>query len=1071
MLLSDVSVTRPVLAAVMSLLLVAFGLVAFDRLPLREYPDIDPPVVSIDTTYPGAAASVVETRVTEVIEERIAGVEGVEFIESSSEDGRSRITVEFGIDRDVNEAANDIRDRVSGVLGNLPDEADPPEIQKASADDDVILWLNLVSDRMSGLELSDYARRFLVDRFSAIDGVARIRVGGALDYAMRIWLDREKLAAYRLTVADVEDALRTQNVELPAGSIESRERQFSLRLTRDYATPDDFRKLVIGRGLDGYLVRLGDIARVEKGAVEDRVTFRGNGVPMVGIGTVKQSQANTLDVTRAVKAEAARLAPGLPEGMAFRDSYDSSVFIESAISEVYKTLGIAILLVIVVIWLFLGSARAMLVPAVTVPVSLVATFIVLYALGFSINLLTLLALVLVIGIVVDDAIVVLENVHRRLDEGETPLVAAYRGTRQVGFAIVATTLVLIAVFVPITFLEGDLGRLFSEFAITMAAAVTFSSLVALTLSPMLASKVLQRTEREGRIARSMARLERRMREGYGRALDSALRRPAIVIASFVLVLALAAGVFRTVPSEYVPREDRGAFFVIIEGPEGASYDYMEAYVAEIERRLMPLVESGEVKRLLMRTPLGFGGAIETFNDGIAVLLLEDWGQRRSGWDLIEDVRERVSDLPGVRAFPIMRGGFGRGRGKPVQFVIGGGSYEDLSAWRDTMLAQIEAQGLGLTDVNSDYDETKPQFRISVDRDRAADLSISVDTIGRTLETMLGSRRVTTFIDDGEEYDVIVEGERDSQRTPDSIDNIYVRSGRSDPLIPLASLVTLEETAASPALNRYNRVRAITIDAGLAEGTTLGEALDDLRGLAREHLPESALIDYKGESRDFRRAGSSLGFVFVLGIVVVFLVLAAQFESFVHPLVIMLTVPMAVAGGLIGLYLTGASLNVYTQIGLIMLVGLAAKNGILIVEFANQLRDQGSEFTEALTEAAKTRLRPILMTAITTIAGTVPLLLASGAGAETRVQIGTVVFSGVIVATLLTLFVVPVSYNLLCRNTGSPGDVSRRLDQEMEDAPERPLAQLVALPAAEQPAPDPGDAPEQTRRSEPRPGKR
>jgi multidrug efflux pump len=544
------------------------------------------------------------------------------------------------------------------------------------------------------------------------------------------------------------------------------------------------------------------------------------------------------------------------------------------------------------------------------------------------------------------------------------------------------------------------------------------------------------------------RLEGRVRDGYGRALAAALRRPAVVIASFVVVLIGALVIFRAVPSEYVPREDRGAFFVIIEGPEGASYDYMDTYVTEIERRLLPLVESGEVKRLLMRTPLGFGGAIESFNDGIAILVLEDWGQRRSGWDIIEDVRARVADLPGVRAFPIMRGGFGRGRGKPVQFVLGGGSYEELSAWRDTMLAQIEAEGLPLTDVNSDYDETKPQFRIAVDRDRAGDLGISVVTVGTTLETMLGSRRVTTFIDDGEEYDVIVEGERDSQRTPDSVQNIYVRSERADELIPLASLVTLEETAASPTLNRYNRVRAITLDAGVADGATLGEALEDLHRLAREHLPESALIDYKGESRDFQRAGGSLGFVFVLGIVVVFLVLAAQFESFVHPFVIMLTVPMAVAGGLLGLYVTGASLNVYTQIGLIMLVGLAAKNGILIVEFANQLRDEGREFTDALTAAAKTRLRPIVMTAITTAAGAMPLILASGAGAESRIQIGTVVFAGVLGATFLTIFVVPVAYHLLCRGTGSPGDVSRRLEREMHP-PQRSVAQLV-------PAPDSGE---------------
>jgi len=1005
---------------------VAFGLVAFERLPLREYPDIDPPVVSVDTVYPGAAAHVVETRITEVIEERIAGVEGIELIESSSQDGRSRITVEFGIDRNVNEAANDIRDRVSGILDDLPEEADPPEIQKASADDDVIMWLNLVSDRMSVLELTDYAERYLVDRFSALDRVARVRVGGGLTYAMRIWLDRVALAAQRLTVADVEEALRSQNVELPAGSIESRERQFTLRLDRGYHTPEDFRKLVIRRGEDGHLVRLGDVARVEKGAVEDRVRFRGNGVPMVGIGTIKQSQANTLEVVRAVKAEAERIAPSLPEGMAFRQSYDSSVFIEGAIAEVYKTLGIAILLVIAVIWLFLGSARALLVPAVTVPVSLVSSFLVLYVLGFSINLLTLLALVLAIGLVVDDAIVVLENVHRRLDAGETPLVAAFRGTRQVGFAVVATTLVLIAVFVPITFLEGDLGRLFTEFALGIAGAVAFSSLVALSLSPMLASKVLRATAREGRIARFMAALEERMCDRYGRGLAAVLRHPLPVVLAFVGILVGAWALFRSVPAEYVPAEDRGAFFLIVEGPEGASYAYMDAYMAEIEERLLPLVERGEVERLLIRTPLGFGGAIESFNDGIAIVLLTDWAERRSAWDIIADVRERVADLPGVRTFPIMRSGLGGGRGKPVQFVLGGGTYEDLAAWRDVLLQEIERRDLGLTDLDTDYEQTKPQIRIALDRDRAGDLGVPVATVGRTLETLLGSRRVTTYMDDGEEYDVLLEGERDAQRTPESVENVYVRSQRTGELIPLASLVRMEETAVSPSLNRFNRLRAITLEAGLAPGTTLGEALDALRDLAREHLPEGVQIDYKGESRDFETAGRSMTFVFVLGLVVVFLVLAAQFESFVHPLVILGTVPLAMAGGLLGLALTGGSLNIYTQIGLIMLVGLAAKNGILIVEFANQLRDEGRPFDEALQEAAKTRLRPILMTAITTAAGAVPLLLSAGAGAETRVQIGTVVFSGVLAATLLTLFVVPVAYSLLCRRTGSPGDVRRRL---------------------------------------------
>jgi len=1029
MVLSDVAVTRPVFATVVSLLLTLFGIVAFFDLPLREYPDIDPPVVSIDTVYPGAAANVVETRITELIEDRIAGVEGIKFIESISEDGRSRVTIEFEVSRDVDAAANDIRDRVAGVLDDLPDEADPPDIQKADTNDDVIMWLNLVSDRMNVLELTDYARRYLVDRFSALDGVARVRVGGGLEYAMRVWLDRTALAARGITVNDVEDALRAENVELPAGSIESSARQFTVRVERSFRTPEDFGQLVLGQGGDGYLVRLGDVARVEKGAAEDRLFFRGNAVPMVGIGVIKQSQANTLAVTRAARDEAAKLNETLPEGLEIKQSYDTSVFIDGAITEVYKTLGIAIVLVVLVIFVFLANVRATLVPAVTVPVSLISTFMVLDFLGFSINLLTLLALVLAIGLVVDDAIVVLENVHRRIEEGETPLVAAYNGTRQVSFAVIATTVVLISVFVPITFLEGDVGRLFSEFALTMAAAVGFSSLVALTLSPVIASKVLRPHAREPRLAQAVDRALTSVQTGYARALRGTLRRPVIVGGVFIVLLGGAAWLFQEIPGEYAPKEDRGAFFLLVDGPEGASYEYMVEYMDEIERRMMPLVENGEVTRLLVRAPRQFGN-IETFNSGIVIVVLSDWAERRSGWAIMDDVRERVSGLPGVRAFPVMRQGFGARLRKPVQFVIGGGTYEELTEWRDILLDAIEEDNPGLVGVDHDYKETKPQLRVVIDRDRAGDLGVRIGDIGRTLETILGSRRVTTYIEAGEEYDVVLEGERDAQRTPSDIQNIYVRSDRSGALIPLSNLVTLEEFADSRTLNRYNRLRAITIEANLADGYTLDEALTYLEGLVAERLPAAAIIDYKGESRDFREAGSSMVFVFVLGVLVVFLVLAAQFESFVHPLVIMLTVPLAMAGALLGLYLSGGTLNIYTQIGLIVLVGLAAKNGILIVEFANQLRDGGMTFDDAIIEASRIRLRPILMTGLTTAAGAIPLIVSFGAGAETRTVIGIVVFSGVLAATVFTIFVVPVAYSLLARKTAPTGDTRRRLEREM-----------------------------------------
>ncbi len=1031
MMLSDVSITRPVLATVLSLLLVAFGVVAFDRLPLREYPDIDPPVVSIETVYPGAAANVVETRITQLIEDRIAGVEGIRTVESISEDGRSAITIEFSIDRDIDGAANDIRDRVSAVLDQLPVEAEPPNIQKVDSNEDVIMWLNLVSDRMSVPELTDYASRYLVDRFSVLDGVARIRVGGSQVYAMRVWLDRNELAARALTVADVEAALRAENLELPAGSIESVDRQFSVRMNRTFNAPDDFARLVLSRGTDGHLVRLGDVGRVERGAEETRTFFRGNGVPMVGIGVVKQSTANTVAVADAAKAEAARINPTLPEGMEIKQSFDSSVFVKDAVKEVYKTLAIAIALVILVIFLFLGSVRATLVPAVTVPVSIVATFTILLALGFSVNILTLLALVLAIGLVVDDAIVVLENIHRRMEDyGETRLVAAYRGTRQVGFAVIATTVVLIAVFVPIAFLQGDVGRLFAEFALTMAAAVAFSSFVALSLSPMLASQILPQSHRRSSLSHGVDWAFQWVRRGYGALLRVLLHQPWIVVLGFLGTLGAAIWLFEQIPQEYAPKEDRGAFFVLINGPEGASYQYMSDYMDEVERRLMPYTESGEAIRLLVRAPRTFSNTA-LFNTGMAVMVLNDFDKRRSGWVIMDEVRAKLADLPGVTAFPVMRQGFGARIQKPVQFVLGGGTYEELAEWRDLLLAAIEQDNPGLIGIDWDYKETKPQLKVEIDYDRAADLGVTVGNIGRTLETMLGSRKVTTYLDAGEEYDVIVEGERSAQRTPGSLENLYVRSDRSGELIPLSNLVRVIESADSQSLNRYNRLRAITIEANLASGLALGDALSYLEAKVAETLPEQAQIDYKGQSRDFRTSNQDILFIFALGLLVVFLVLAAQFESWIHPLVIMLTVPLAMAGALFGLWLTGQTLNIYSQIGLIMLVGLAAKNGILIVEFANQLRDQGKAFRDALLEAADVRLRPIMMTGITTAAGSVPLLLSSGAGAETRTVIGTVILAGVLSATLFTLFVVPVAYDLLARRTGSPGDLKRRLEREME----------------------------------------
>lgn len=1035
MVISDISVQRPVLATVLAALIVAFGLLALERLPLQEYPSIDPPVVGIDTRYPGASASIVETRITQLLEDRISGVEGIEVISSSSEDGRSSINVEFSLDMDIDAAANDIRDRISGSLDNLPEEADPPEVQKADSSSDVVLWMSLSGENYSMAELTDYADRYLADSLSVLPGVSQVRIGGGREYAMRVWLDADALAARQLTPSDVEQALRDENVELPGGAVESQERQFIVRLPRNFSTPNDFRSLILAEGDSGYLIRLDDVARVEIGSVEERTIFRGNGTPLVGLGLMKQSTANVLEISQGAKAEMKRLQATLPEDMSLSLNFDGSVFVSGAIKEVVITLLVSMCLVVIVIFAFLGNIRTTFIPAVTVPIALIGTFAALAAMGFTINLLTLLALVLAIGLIVDDAIVVLENIHRRMQEyGETPLVAAFRGSRQIAFAVVATTLVLIAVFIPLSFLQGDIGRLFSEFALTLAAAVALSSVLALTLTPMMASKILSANMHEGPIARGIHATLDAVRRIYRRLLIGVLALRWLVVVAFLALLGAMMWLNAQLPNEYTPQEDRGNFFVIVNGPPGATYAYMLDYMDEIEARLLPMVDDGEVERVLVRAPRGWGN-IENFNGGFVIINLADWDDRRSAWPIMQDVRQSLSDLPGVRAFPVMRQGFGGRTEKPVQFVLGGGTYEQLAEWRDTLIEHIETDNPRLSGLESDFEENQPQLRVDIDYTRASALGVTITDIGRTLETLLGGRNVTRYVDNGQEYDVILEAESGANPSPRTLKNIQVRSARTGELIPLASLVTLTDFAGPSNLNRFNRLRAITLEADLVDGYPLGEALEYLNNAVSEVLPGEAQTDVKGASRDYLEASGATAFLLALGVLVVFLVLAGQFESFVHPFVIMLTVPLAISGALLALYLTGQSLNIYSQVGLVMLIGLATKNGILIIEFTNQLRDQGLAFQDALIDASTTRLRPILMTAITTMAGAIPLILSSGPGAESRMVIGTVIMAGVGAATVFTLFVVPVAYDLLARRTGSPKAISQQLARELASSQE------------------------------------
>ena len=1025
MILSDTAIQRPVLATVVSLVLVMFGLFAFERLTVRELPDVDRPVISIGTVYRGASAQIIETEVTQIIEDAVAGIEGISTLTSTSREESSVVRLEFSVERDMDDAANDVRDLVSRAVRNLPEEADPPRIAKSDADARSIMWITMTSERMSGLELTDYGERFLVDRLSIVPGVARVRIGGARRYAVRIWLDRRALAARQLTVQDVERALRAQNISLPSGRIESVQREMSVRTDSRLRTEAEFQNVVV-KEAQGYFVRLGEVAKVELGAENDRTDLRISGVPAVGLGVVKQSKANTLDVANGIRAEIEKIKDSLPAGANLEVAYDQSLFISRSIKEVFIAISIAMFMVVMVNFVFLRSLRATVIPAIAIPVSVIASFMVLEGLGFSINILTLLAFVLAIGLVVDDAIVVLENIHRRIEEGEPPLLAARRGAKQIAFAVIATTVVLVAVFVPISFMEGETGRLFTEFGIAVAAAVIFSSFVALTLTPMMCSKMLRPPEEEGFLFRVTEHGFGAMHTGYRWLLERMLGMPLVVLALATGISALAYSLYLAVPKEFAPVEDRGAIFIPVTAPESASLDYTRRYVAMIETRLQPIIERGDAKNILTIVAPSWGrpGPV---NRAFIILRLKPWDERTiEQQSVTKEIFPKIMSVPGVRAFAVNPASLGRHRfGAPIQMVLGGPSYEVLVQWRDNLLRRAR-QNRRLLNAVSDFQERRPELLVDIDRNRAADLGIAIDDIGRTLETLLGSRYVTTFNFGGKLYNVILQARADDRARPGDLSNIYVRSRSTSGLVPLSNLVDLQPSGGPRELKRIDRMRAITVTASLAPGYTMGEAMEFLERVADEELPAMARVTWGGASREFLDSSAGLNVTFALAFLIVFLALAAQFESFIHPFIIMLSVPLAVTGALASLLFVGLTLNVYSQIGIVMLIGLTAKNAILIVEFANQLRDQGQDIYTAVRDAATIRLRPILMTSIATSFSALPLALGTGAGAEARRALGVVIIGGVSFATLLSLLVVPVLYLLLARFAKPTGHIARRL---------------------------------------------
>tara|TARA_R110000824_G_scaffold132239_1_gene294601 strand:- start:16776 stop:19892 length:3117 start_codon:yes stop_codon:yes gene_type:complete len=1026
-ILSDVSIKRPVFATVLSLLIVVFGLAALFGLPVREYPDIDPPVVSISTNYTGAAAEVVDTQITQVIEGAISGIEGIRSIESSTEQGESRTSIEFSTSRDVDIAANDVRDAVSRVADQLPDEADAPVVRKADSDARPMMWVTLRSDLWDSAELSDFADRALADRLSVLDGVADVSIGGERRYAIRVWLDRERLAARNITVAEVERALRANNVELPAGSVDSSTRNFTVRAEGRLSTVEEFRELVIRRN-NNELLRLGEVANVYMGVESDVGRLRANGQTAIGMGIIRQSKANTVAVSDAVKAELEKIRETLPPEVTIAESYDESIFIRASIKEVVITLAIAVSLVILVIFLFLRSWRATLIPAVTIPVAVIGAFIGLGFLGFSINVLTLLAVILAIGLVVDDAIVMLENIQRRIDGGEPPLLASYRGAKQVAFAVIATTLTLVAVFVPISFMGGNIGRLFAEFGFTLAAAVVVSSLVALTLAPMLCSKWLRHSPEsvEGhRLWVASEKVLNGLTRGYERLLRFSLNQPGLLIGLGVVGLIVAAVIYPKLPQELAPTEDRGIIIMPASAPRGSTVEFTDHYVRKAEEKLLPYIESGVANRLL--SIVGFR---DEEDNAFMIMGLAPWEERDiKQQQITSELRDKLSEVAGIRIVAVNPPGLGqRGFSQPVEFVIAGPDYESVQAWSEEIVARAK-DNPDLLNLETDFELTRPELRLTIDRERAADLDITVEDVGLTLQTMLASRQVTTYLDRGREYDVIVQAADADRATPDDLGQIFLRPREGGSLIPLQALVSIEEIGANPDLRRIDRLPAVIISASLADGYDLGSALTYLNNLSVDNLPPEARVSYRGLSREFQDSSAAIYVTFGLAFIIVFLVLAAQFESWIHPLIIMLPVPLAVTGALLALWWSGISLNIYSQIGIIMLLGLMSKNGILIVEFANQLRDKGYEVKDAILEGATLRFRPVLMTTISTVFGAVPLVIATGAGAESRAAIGMVILGGLIFATTLTLFIIPVLYNLLAGFAKSASAIEHELERQ------------------------------------------
>ena len=1003
---SELTVKRPVLASVISLFLVLIGIISYDKLTIREYPDIDKPVITVSTIYRGASAEIMERDVTQVLEDSISGISDIKEIKSDSKNEFSSIKIEFNLNRDMDSAANDVREKVSRVSSLLPKESNQPRVSKSDTDARAVMWIGFSSDQLSAIELNDYLDRNIIDRLSILPGVASITIGGERKYAIRVWLDPDKMSSRNITVTDILRAINSENIEKPAGRLDSNTRELELQMTSKLSDINEFENIVL-KTINGSKIRLSDVARLTIGAETDRGFLRANGKNAIGLGIVRQTKSNVLKVTDAVKSEIEKIRPSLPSNIEMKIGYDQSIFVRESINQVRFALFISMLMVIGVIYYFLRSPSATVIPAITIPISVTATFYIIYLLGYSLNVLTFLALVLAIGLIVDDSIVVLENIKRRIDNGESVYDGSILGAKQITFVVIATTIVLISVFLPLSFMEGKTGRLFIEFGVVLSFAVIFSSIVALTLTPMLCSKLLDTSNSLDLEPTVVSKF----RNYYKKSLMDSQNNPKKVYIFSLVMILISVLIFQFINKELAPTEDRGVFIIIVSTPEGSTLQYTDSIVKEVESTLEPYKEKEEIQTIFAVVAPGFSGKPGAVNTAYLFATLTGWDQRRHQKDIVREIFPKLLSIPGAKVIAINPPSLGGSRFTPgIQFVISGSNYDDIYSWANIILDKSSSLRIRNSDI--DYKITNPRLNLNVDRDKAYELGVTAEEIGTTIETLLASNKVTTFSKDGLTYNVILQAEENFRINKNNLDNIFIKSPTSNSLIPLSNLVTYDETSTSNSLKRINRMPSTIFSASLLPGYPLGDALEELTTLARNNLPSNASVSFTGASKEYFESGNSLLVTILFAILIVYLVLSAQFESFKNPLTIMFTVPIALTAGLYTLFLTGTSLNVYSQIGFLMLIGLIAKNGILVVEFANQLRNDGYSIDDAIIESSLTRLRPVLMTTISTLLGAIPLVLSSGAGAESRYSMAIVVFGGITLSALITLYLIPALYRFI-----------------------------------------------------------